>query len=591
MYSNNTLQSFPIMKTTRYRRHLILTIAVAASTAAMAERQPLWPEGAMPDRQPHQIAAMSDEAGAKDFDRAAHAEPFLEWYDPPAPEKANGVCAVLISGGSYEMCCDVGLVGEWRKRLTELGCQCVNLVYRTPRPKGLPIYQSAWEDGQRAIRLVRSQAAARGFAPEKIGTFSMSAGSHLATLLATSSQTNAYEAVDELDAVPCHLNWACAFAIAYGMTDGIGVPNSKGGDAEGVVLDPIFKFDSKTCPMCMMHGGKDRFSPMSSTHVYRQLRRMNIPAEVHLYPDKGHGAFGFDRAIEFLRQIGFLPKGPMEKVEDRFPDDNARADYSKEAVWPDGKTPDWQANQCEPYIEWHTPKELKTKAVQIVFSGGAYNFNSLEGFEVTPVRRYLNAKGMTVVTLKYRTPRPAAPRPKHAAAWADLQRTIRIVRSQAAERGLDPDRIGVMGFSAGGHMALLGAASSMRDAYEPIDEIDKTPCNVQWAVAAYLAYALTDGLERENATGGNDDSARLAPEFDFDAATPPVLFIHGDADRWAAMNSVKAWEQLRRIGVQGEVHTLAKRGHCFQNFAAAGTGSYTYLDRIWEFLSAKQLLK
>ncbi len=51
------------------------------------------------------------------------------------------------------------------------------------------------------------------------------------------------------------------------MTDGIGVPNSKGGDAEGVVLDPIFKFDSKTCPMCMMHGGKDRFSPMSSTDL------------------------------------------------------------------------------------------------------------------------------------------------------------------------------------------------------------------------------------------------------------------------------------------------------------------------------------
>ena len=545
----------------------------------------------MPDRQPHQIAAMTDEADAEGFDRAAHAEPFLEWYAPPAPETTNGVCVVLISGGSYEMCCDVGLIREWRERLTKLGCQCVNLVYRTPRPKGLPIHQSAWEDGQRAIRLVRSQAAARGFDPERIGVFSMSAGSHLATLLATSSQTNAYEAVDELDAVPCHLNWACTFAIAYGMTDGIGVPNSKGGDAEGVVLDPLFQFDSKTCPMCMMHGGKDRFSPMSSTHVYRQLRRMKIPAEVHLYPDKGHGAFGLERAIEFLRQIGYLPKGPEEKLMDRFPNDDARADYSKEAVWPEGKTPSKQDNQCEPYIEWHTPKELKTKAVQIIFSGGCYSFNTPDGFEVAPARRYLNAKGMTVVTLKYRTPRPAAPHAMYASAWADLQRAIRIVRSQAAERGLDPDRIGVMGSSAGGHLALLGATSSMRGAYEPIDDLDKAPCNVQWAVAIYPAYALTDGLVNENSTGGNDDSARLAPEFDFDAATPPVLFVHGDADGWAAMNSVKAWEQLRRIGVQGEVHTLATRQHCFQSSASPGTGSYTYLDRIWEFLSAKNLLK
>ena len=233
------------------------------------------------------------------------------------------------------------------------------------------------------------------------------------------------------------------------------------------------------------------------------------------------------------------------------------------------------------------PKELKTKSIQIVFSGGAYGNNSPDGFEVAPVRRFLNQKGMAVVTLKYRTPRPAPPLAKHATAWEDLQRAIRIVRSEAAERGLDPDRIGVMGSSAGGHLALLGAVSSMRNAYEPIDDIDKTPCNVQWAVALYPAYVLTDGLNGGNERRGNDDSAKIAPEFDFDAASAPVLFIHGDADGIAAMNSVKAWEQLRRIGVQGEVHTLAKRGHCFHHQTLPGTGSYTYLDRIWEFLSSK----
>ena len=131
----------------------------------------------------------------------------------------------------------------------------------------------------------------------------------------------------------------------------------------------------------------------------------------------------------------------------------------------------------------------------------------------------------------------------------------------------------------------------MRNAYDPIDDLDKTPCNVQWAVAIYPAYSLTDGLQSPNTTGGNDDSARPAPEFDFDAATPPILFIHGDADGWAAMNSVKAWEQLRRMGVQGEVHTLAKCGHCFQVKASPGTGAYTWLDRIWEFLSTKKFNK
>ena len=71
----------------------------------------------------------------------------------------------------------------------------------------------------------------------------------------------------------------------------------------------------------------------------------------------------------------------------------------------------------------------------------------------------------------------------------------------------------------------------------------------------------------------------------FDLKTCPMLFVHGDADKWAAMNSVKCWEQLRRMGIQCDLHTLATRSHCFQRKAAPGTGRYTWLDRIWEFMN------
>ncbi|MBP5543006.1 MAG: cellulase family glycosylhydrolase [Kiritimatiellae bacterium] len=557
--------------------------------AAATGRQPLWPAGAMPDRQPHQIAAMTDEANTPGFFRAGHAEPYIEWFDSPAPEASNGVCAILISGGAYQNCCDVGLIKFWRERLTALGCQCVNLVYRTPRPKGLPIHQSAWEDGQRAVRLVRAQAAKRGFDPEKIVTFSMSAGSHLATLLATSALTPAYEPTDALDETPCHINAAIAFATAYGLTDGYGNPNLREGDGPDILLDPAFKFDDKTAPMCLLHGGADIYSPLASTRIYRELRKRKIPAEVHLIPDKGHGAHAFDRAVEFLRQMGILGDlGAEVQLMERYPSNDARAEYEKQKVWPEGKVPSVQTNQCEPYLEWHIPTNLTTRAIQMIWSGGSYMGNGPDGFEVAPARRFLNEKGMAVVTVRYRTPRPAAPLAKHITAWQDVQRAIRLVRSQAAERGLDPDRIGVMGSSAGGHLALMAATSSRHKAYLPIDDLDKkVPCNVQWAVCIYPAYAMTDGLEKGNSGGGNDLDARLAPEFSFDPDTPPMLFVHGDADGWAAMNSVAAWEQLRRMGIQGEVHTLAKRPHCFQRAAAPGTGSYTYLDRIWEFLSAK----
>ena len=571
-------------------RPLSFALAAAALSAA-AERQPLWPAGAMPDRQPHQIAALANEAGKPGFDRAAHAEPYLEWHDPPAPEARNGVCAILVSGGAYQNCCDVGLLRQWRKRFTELGCQCVSLVYRTPRPKGLPIYQSAWEDGQRAVRLVRSQAAARGFDPEKIGTVSMSAGSHLATLLATSALSPAYARIDDLDDTPCHLNWAVAFAPAYLLSDGLAGPNAREGDGPDVVLDPVFAFDARTAPMCLLHGGADIYSPLASTRLYRRLRAKGVSAEVHLFPDKGHGAHGLDRAVEFLRQMGVLgPVGPEVPLMERYGTDAARATSETQRIWPAGLMPDVQPGQCDPHLEWHVPTNLTTRAIQMIWSGGCYTGNDTGGFEVAPARRYLNEKGMTVVTVRYRTPRPAAPVAKHVSAWQDVQRAIRLVRSQAAARGLDPGRIGVMGSSAGGHLALMAATSSRHRAYRPLDDLKGVSCAVQWAVCVYPAYALTDGLENPNSGGGNRPDARLAPEFSFDPDTPPMLFLHGDADGWAAMNSVAAWEQLRRMGVQGEVHTLARRNHCFQRAASPGTGSYTWLDRIWEFLSAKGFL-
>ena len=283
--------------------------------------------------------------------------------------------------------------------------------------------------------------------------------------------------------------------------------------------------------------------------------------------------------------MGYLgPLGEQERLMDRFSADVPGVTMTSEDIWPEGKMPDPQPDQCKPYIEWHIPAVLKTKAIQIIYAGGAYNFNRPEDFEVAPARKYLNERGMAVVVMKYRTPRPKAGLAKHTTAWQDLQRAIRIVRSEAADKGLDPNRIGIMGSSAGGHLTLMGVTSSRHKAYYPIDDIDKVPCNVQWGIGIYPAYSLTDGLESPNKTGGNDDSAVLAPEFSFDLDTAPMLFIHGDADSWAAMNSVKTWEKMRSMGIQSELHTLALRPHCFQEKASPGTGSYTWLDRIGEYL-------
>ena len=571
---------------------LMVAVLLFAFSGYAWERETVWPKGKMPHSQSRQIAAMTDEAGEPGFKPEKHRVAYLEWFDQPDAAVRNGACMILISGGGYDSCCDVDLISRWRERLTREGIQCVNFVYRTPRPEGLPIYQTAWEDAQRAVRLVRSQAKKRGFDPEKIGTISMSAGSHLALLLATSSLTRAYEPIDALDSLSCHINWAIVNAPAYVTTDGqAGTPATREGYGADVKLSDLFRFDAQTCPMSLHHGGLDIYSPNGSTLIYRELRKRKIPAELHLYPGEGHGAFGLERAIEFMNQMAFYkPLAPEEELMKRFATDETRGEWLKQEVWPEGKMPDAQAHQCMPYLEWHFPKVRKSDAIQIIYSGGSYEGNDPDGFEVAPARRYLNDLGLTVVTLKYRTPRPKG-LAKHTTAWQDLQRAIRLVRSQAANYGLDPNRIGIMGSSAGGHLTLMGVTSSMHRAYWPIDEIDQLPCNVQWGIGIYPAYALTDGANDPNSGGGNADSAVLVPEFSFDLQTVPMLFLHGDADGWAAMNSVKTWEKMRSMGIQSELHTLCLRPHCFQAKAAPGTGSYNWLDRIGEYLRKQNVIR
>ena len=554
------------------------------------EREYIWPMGKMPDFQPQQVATMTDELFKPDFNPDTHREPYLEWYPAPDKDKRNGGCMILISGGGYETCCDIHLIKQWREAFTALGFQCVNFVYRTPRPEGLPVYQSAWEDGQRAVRMVRSQAAKRGYDPEKIGAIGMSAGSHMLLLIATSSQTPAYERIDEIDDIDCHLNWAIANSPAYVTTDGeTGTPAIFDGYGAGVELSKVFKFDEKTCPITMQHGGADPYTPNGSTLIYKQLHKMGVPAEVHLYPDKPHMALGAERTYEFLRQLGILGTvEPEVPLTDRFTSDSSRVRHLKEPVWPEGKMPFPQADQGEPYIEWHFPKHLRTKAIQIIYSGGSYMGNNPDGFEVAPARRYLNDMGMTVVTMRYRTPRPNG-LPKHISAWQDLQRAIRIVRSRAAEYGLDPGQIGIMGSSAGGHLTVMGVTSSLQHAYLPIDDLDNLSCSVQWGIGIYPAYLLDDDDEEGYNSGskGCGDDVDFHTEFNFDKATCPMLLIHGDADGVSSMNSVRLWEKMRAMGIQCELHTLALRDHCFQQPSSPGTGSYNHLDRIGEYIRSR----
>ena len=519
---------------------------------------------------------------------AAQTVPYLQWYAPPA--SPNGTVALLVGGEDYNAAPDEVRLEAWASDLTARGILCVALMYRTPRGM-IHFCRSAWQDGQRALRIIRNAVALdpnfSAYDPDRIGVVGWSAGAHLGLMLATCSTVSSYSPVDAYEALPvaCNVNWAILDGTAYATTDGNGAPSTQAGYGPGVTLDPLFQFDAATPSMCLLHREDDPYSPMASTLIYRQLRLRGIPAEVHLFPGGSHDPLPLDRGLEFLTQLGLMGTlFPEEQILARYSSDAARGSLVQENIWPAGQIPSFQAAQNIPYIEWHFPLVKKTDAIQIIYSCGSYMGNDPLSFDVASARRYLNEKGMTVVTLKYRTPRPEG-LAKHLSAWQDLQRTVRLVRSKAASYGLDPDRIGIMGASAGGHLTLMGVTSSRRPAYARVDAVDDLSCRVQWGIASCPAYALTDGLgDTPNAHGGNLDEDILAPEFSFDLDTAPMLLMHGDADGYAAMNSVKVWEKLRSMGIPAEVHTFATRPHTFQQSGSPGTGSYNWLERVGEYL-------
>ena len=237
-----------------------------------------------------------------------------------------------------------------------------------------------------------------------------------------------------------------------------------------------------------------------------------------------------------------------------------------------------------PTLEWWRPENQTSKACLMICCGGSYQGVAYEYEGVMP-RDYFLAHGVTVVMLRYRTPR----RPnvtKHLPAWQDLQRTIRFVRSNAEAWGIDPEKIGAMGFSAGGHLVLMGATTSQTASYEKQDALDDLPCHLNFAVPIYPAYVLTDGVDGANAQGGND--APLVEDFAFDAKTPPMCFIHGDGDDIASMGSVAVYRQLRKMGIPGEVHIFALANHAWRN-CAPDAAVRRYPDRVLDWMNEMKI--
>ena len=197
---------------------------------------------------------------------------------------------------------------------------------------------------------------------------------------------------------------------------------------------------------------------------------------------------------------------------------------------------------------YHPEKDKDNGAAIIVCPGGGYGILAYD-LEGTEICEWLNSIGVTAVLLKYRVPRREGLPPYHA-PLQDAQRALGMVRYHAAQWNINPQRIGIMGFSAGGHLSAALSTNFEKRTYEPIDAADQASCRPDFAMLIYPAYLTVP-----------EQGDKLAPELQVTAFTPPTLLIQTGDDPIRVECSLFYYLALKKANVPAEMHLYAKGGH------------------------------
>lgn len=241
------------------------------------------------------------------------------------------------------------------------------------------------------------------------------------------------------------------------------------------------------------------------------------------------------------------------------------------------------SNVSKPTLSVFKPApEKDTGASIVICPGGGYNILAIN-HEGEDVARWLNTIGVTGIVLKYRIPRREgtkndAPPPQ---ALMDAQRAMGLVRSKAGELGIDPKRIGLLGFSAGGHLAAWASTNFEKRTYDPVDDADKVDCRPDFTVLIYPAYLL-----KGKGWVGPD----MADEIKVDSKTPPTFLAHAGNDPVTVESSVRYHLALKKANVPSELHVYSSGGHGF-GMKPMDKPIAEWPKRLEEWMKSRGLLK
>jgi acetyl esterase/lipase len=201
----------------------------------------------------------------------------------------------------------------------------------------------------------------------------------------------------------------------------------------------------------------------------------------------------------------------------------------------------------------YSPSRSNTGAAVIVFPGGGYNVLAID-LEGTEACDWLTSKGITCVLLKYRVPcAKSGPYRDCRTALEDAQRTVGLVRFHASQWHIDPHKIGVLGFSAGGHMVAAISTHFKMRLYPIVDTADKESCRPDFAVALYPGHLAVP-----------EQNFALNPDIRLSSQTPPTFLLQAEDDPTDPVeNSLVYYAALRKAGVAAEIHVFVNGGHAF----------------------------
>lgn len=234
-------------------------------------------------------------------------------------------------------------------------------------------------------------------------------------------------------------------------------------------------------------------------------------------------------------------------------------------------------NVSKPTLAVYRPAADKdTGAAVIICPGGGHHILAYD-HEGTEAAEFLAKHGVTGIVLKYRVPARDKDQ-RWRAAVQDAQRAVRVVRGQAAEWKLDPKRIGVLGFSAGGETAGLATLLSDKEHYPPVDDQDKASARPDFAALIYPAYFL------------NKEKTGLADHAKPTKATPPMFLVYSYDDPVDPRNALYLALAMKDVGVPCELHMYATGGHGY-GMRATGHPVNSWPDRLVEWMGNQGYLK